>query len=96
MGVGQWIVRLTERNLSPSVRNSRIWTLLSYVSHFSPRWPKPSDPKQTYPHDPATWGLATPVVELVFSYFAGFGVEYRNLLPPRMEITPYNVHEGFS
>ena len=40
--------------------------------------------------------LVVPVDQLVLADLPGLRIENRYLLPPRMKITPYNLHEGFS
>ncbi len=40
--------------------------------------------------------LALAVDQLVLADLPGLRFENRYLLPPRMKITPYNLHEGFS
>src|SRR5271165_1301049 len=40
--------------------------------------------------------LPVPVDQLALFDLTGVAVKNRHLLPPRMKITPYNLHEGFS
>jgi hypothetical protein len=40
--------------------------------------------------------FAVCVLQLAFADLASLGIENGDLLPARMEITPYNSHEGFS
>ena len=56
-------------------------------SHFNGR---PICPRGFFPN----WSSS--VDQPVPADLPDLSIENRNLLPPRMKITPYNLHEGFS